>query len=213
MRQKPQQSRSRQMVDSIVEATMQVIAERGVADLTTTHVAQRAGVSVGSLYQYFESKEALLDAVVKRMTAEVQKLIFERIDTLMGQDLRTVTRALLAATFDYADAHRTLFVGVLTHDSQGRTMLAIAELERGFLDAFRLYLLQHHREVSVRNLPAAVFVVFTSAICTGLRFVIADSPGVDREHVIDLLVEAAVACLTRDATPEAPAPAATLPRD
>lgn len=206
MRQKPKQSRSRQMVEAIVEATMQVIEERGVSDLTTTHVALRAGVSVGSLYQYFESKEALLDAVVQRMTAEVQKLIFERINALMGQDLRTVARALLSATFDYADTRRMLFLGVLSSESQKRTMLAIAELERGFIDVFRLYLLQHHREISVRNLPAAVFVVFTSAISTGLRFVGIDSPGVDRETVIEMLVETAVACLTRDAIPASTTP-------
>ncbi|MCI0353744.1 MAG: TetR family transcriptional regulator, partial [Acidobacteria bacterium] len=49
MRKKPQQTRSRQMVKTLVEATARTIAERGLADTTTNHIATRAGVSVGSL--------------------------------------------------------------------------------------------------------------------------------------------------------------------
>jgi len=60
MKKVPTQGRSRQTVDALIEATARTIAERGWPATTTNHIAARAGVSVGSLYQYFRNKDALL---------------------------------------------------------------------------------------------------------------------------------------------------------
>ncbi len=62
-RRMPKQERSRRLVDAIVEAARLVLAENGADALTTVNVAQRAGVSVGSLYQYFAGRDALLFAI------------------------------------------------------------------------------------------------------------------------------------------------------
>ena len=59
-RKAPQQARSSQMVADILEAALRVLAREGAARFTTVRVAEEAGVSVGSLYQYFPNKEALL---------------------------------------------------------------------------------------------------------------------------------------------------------
>ena len=65
-RKTPQQSRSIATVEAIYGATIQVLLKHGADGLTTVHVAQRAGVSVGTLYQYFPNKQALLLAVLER---------------------------------------------------------------------------------------------------------------------------------------------------
>ena len=59
-RKQPQQIRSAELVDAILEAALQVLAKEGAARFTTTRVAEKAGTSVGSLYQYFPNKAALL---------------------------------------------------------------------------------------------------------------------------------------------------------
>lgn len=66
MRKRPKQVRSRALVEALVEATARVLAEEGRARLTTNRVAEVAGVSVGSLYQYFADKEALVAEVGRR---------------------------------------------------------------------------------------------------------------------------------------------------
>jgi AcrR family transcriptional regulator len=56
MRKQPHQARARQRVDALIDAAAQEIADRGLLETTTNHIAARAGVSIGSLYQYFEDK-------------------------------------------------------------------------------------------------------------------------------------------------------------
>jgi AcrR family transcriptional regulator len=65
-RKLPRQARAKATVDAIVEATTQVLLEDGYDRLTTARAAERAGVSVGSLYQYFPNKAALVSAVIDR---------------------------------------------------------------------------------------------------------------------------------------------------
>ncbi|MEM7219426.1 MAG: TetR/AcrR family transcriptional regulator [Pseudomonadota bacterium] len=65
-RRQPRQRRARQTVEAIVEAAARVLIERGPAGLTTNHIAERAGVSIGSLYQYFPNKGAILAALQKQ---------------------------------------------------------------------------------------------------------------------------------------------------
>ncbi len=77
-RKSPVQARSAASVDAILEATIQVLLGVGKERLTTTRVAWRAGVSVGTLYQYFPNKSALLQAVLKRHLNEVTEAV-ERV--------------------------------------------------------------------------------------------------------------------------------------
>ena len=58
-RNEPKQERSRRLVEAILEAAIRVLARDGAAAFTTIRVAERAGVSVGSLYQYFPDKQAI----------------------------------------------------------------------------------------------------------------------------------------------------------
>jgi len=74
-RKSPVQARSAASVDAILAATIQVLLQVGKERLTTTKVARRAGVSVGTLYQYFPNKSALLKAALKRHLDEVTEAI------------------------------------------------------------------------------------------------------------------------------------------
>jgi len=67
-RKNPEQSRSAETVRTILEGAARVLEEQGLAGYTTNAVAERAGVSVGSVYQYFPGKEALTAALVARET-------------------------------------------------------------------------------------------------------------------------------------------------
>jgi AcrR family transcriptional regulator len=84
-------------VDAILEATIQVLLNVGKERLTTTSVALRAGVSVGTLYQYFPNKSALLQAALKRHLAEVTDAVELVCKEQEGRTLREMVTALITA--------------------------------------------------------------------------------------------------------------------
>ena len=96
-RKSPVQARSAASVDAILEATIQVLLKVGKDRLTTTRVSSRAGVSVGTLYQYFPNKSALLQAVLRRHLEEVTGGIEFACKEQRGRTLREMVTALISA--------------------------------------------------------------------------------------------------------------------
>ena len=96
-RKSPVQARSAASVEAILEATIQVLLSEGKARLTTTRVALRAGVSVGTLYQYFPNKSALLKAALKRHLVEVAEAVERVCREQRGNTLEQMATALVTA--------------------------------------------------------------------------------------------------------------------
>jgi AcrR family transcriptional regulator len=111
-RKSPRQQRSQATVEAVLEATIRVLLARGYQGTTTTAVAERAGVSIGSLYQYFPNKDSLMAALVKRHTADAIRCIDEVLQTSSQCDLkdsmRTIIRAGIAAHRLHPALHKIL---------------------------------------------------------------------------------------------------------
>jgi AcrR family transcriptional regulator len=99
-RKKPQQRRSRVTLDTLFEATIQVLLAHGLDKITTIQIADRAGVSVGSLYQYFPNKRALLAAVVKRHVAQVVDATIAACNSVHGETIGQMCATMMAAFVD-----------------------------------------------------------------------------------------------------------------
>lgn len=101
-RKLPKQARSRALVEAVLDATARILVEQGFPATTTNRVAQRAGVSIGSLYQYFPSREALVAAVARRHSERIKASL--ELELAEGApDLETGIAALLHAI---VQAHR-----------------------------------------------------------------------------------------------------------
>jgi AcrR family transcriptional regulator len=99
-RKSPVQARSTASVNAILDATIQVLLKLGKQRLTTSRVALRAGVSVGTLYQYFPNKSALLQAVLKRHLEEVTNAVELACKEQEGATLRQMATAVITAFFE-----------------------------------------------------------------------------------------------------------------
>ncbi len=99
-RKTPQQSRSVATVEAIFDATIQVLLKDGPESLTTVHVARRAGVSVGTLYQYFPNKRALLFAVLERHMVRTVEAVEEACAANHFQPLEVMVDALVNRFID-----------------------------------------------------------------------------------------------------------------
>ncbi|WP_423602171.1 TetR/AcrR family transcriptional regulator [Sphingomonas sp. MS122] len=105
-RKAPRQARSAATIDAIHTATIQVLLAEGVGRLTTTRVAERAGVSIGSMYQYYPHKQALLFAIVERQLQSIMSAMLVAAQHLEGRDVATVAEGLAIAWLDAKTADR-----------------------------------------------------------------------------------------------------------
>lgn len=96
-RKLPRQQRAIAMVEAILDATARILVEQGYAGLNTNAVAQRAGVSIGSLYQYFPSKEALLAALQARHGKDMSAALGSLLDAPAEGGLRAAVARLVRA--------------------------------------------------------------------------------------------------------------------
>jgi AcrR family transcriptional regulator len=172
-RKKPRQQRAQETVSAILEAAAQVFADAGYAEGTTNRIAERAGVSVGSLYQYFPNKNALLVALVDR---EVEDGIHRMAEWVRrAQSAEEGLRPLLAAFVGSMvelhrgnpELHRLLFEEASHPPELHECVLRLEEtLAHGWVS-----ILRRRPEVTVPDADtAAHFLVQTSEALTH-RFV------------------------------------------
>jgi AcrR family transcriptional regulator len=161
-RKKASQDRSRALVDTLVEATARILVREGFDQASTNRIAAKAGVSVGSLYQYFPSKEALVAAVMERHRQELLRVARDTLARAMKLPLEEAVRELVAVAIK---AHRV--------DPNLHRVLAEQIPRTGGLEntetfnqenytLFRAYLEAHRSEIRAVDLEMAAFVCVTS---------------------------------------------------
>ncbi len=110
-RRKPKQARSADLLQAILQAAIQVLAKEGVSRFTTTRVAERAGVSVGSVYQYFPNKASILFRLQSdewRQTTEMMRGILGDMQRPVMERLRMLTHAFIRSECDEAEVRTAL---------------------------------------------------------------------------------------------------------
>jgi AcrR family transcriptional regulator len=149
-------------VDVLVEATARILVSEGYDRASTNRIAAVAGVSIGSLYQYFPSKEALVAAVIDRHAAELAKITRSALLSVAMQPppvaIRELVRVAVEAHRADPKLHRVLTEqiptvgrpdGILGLDPDARVLLTA-------------YLEAHQAELGVRDLNLAAFVCATT---------------------------------------------------
>lgn len=157
-RKSASQQRSRATVEAMLDATARVLVAEGYDRASTNRIAAVAGVSIGSLYQYFPNKEALVGALVARHTREMLQLLRDSLQEVASLDLRSALRELIRAMIA---AHRVDPELHRIFDEQIPRMGQMAEIEAIDREVFALVRswLQHHRgEVRVADLDRATLI-------------------------------------------------------
>ena len=156
------QSRSRLTVEALIEATARILVREGYDRASTNKIAAMAGVSIGSLYQYFPSKEALVAAVIERHTQELSQVVYKALLKVGERPIETGMHELVAAAID---AHRVdpKLHRVLTEEVPRTGRLEnIEAVERYARGIFRDYLEVHRSEIDVADLDLAAFILVTT---------------------------------------------------
>ncbi|HET7505821.1 MAG TPA: TetR/AcrR family transcriptional regulator [Kofleriaceae bacterium] len=111
-RKRPRQQRSRATVDAVLDATARVLVKRGFDGLTTNLVAEAAGVSIGSLYQYFPNKAALVGALIEKHVESMTSLCLAELTRVaqlpMAHAIRSVIEVMIRAHAVSPELHQVL---------------------------------------------------------------------------------------------------------
>jgi len=130
----PRQARAAVTLDAIFEGTLQVLLSAGSARLNTTRVAERAGVSVGTLYQYFPNKQALLFAVLERYLARLMDALEAACLEHRGATAEVMTEAAVKAYLQVKakdpEISRALYIVAIELDARGLVEAAIQRAEQ-----------------------------------------------------------------------------------
>ncbi|WP_312164827.1 TetR/AcrR family transcriptional regulator [Phenylobacterium sp.] len=189
-RKNASQARSRATVDALVEATARILVREGFERASTNRIAAQAGVSIGSLYQYFPGKEALVAAVIARHNRDLMRVTGDALAQVAAAPIETGVRTLVAAAIE---AHRIdpQLHRVLAEQTPRTGALADVELfHREAHGLFRGYLEDHRDELGDLDLDLAAFVCVTSIEALTHTAVI---------HRADILAGDAVATLVDEA--------------
>jgi AcrR family transcriptional regulator len=181
------QKRSQATVEALLDATARVLTTVGYDRASTNRIAATAGVSVGSLYQYFPNKEALVAALVARHNREMLDLLREALKEVASLDLATAIAKLVRAA---VDAHRVDPALHRVFDEQVPRMGQLAKIGALQGETFQLvrsYLEKRRNEISVRDLDSTTSILVTTVEALTHQFVIhrPEAPARDRDRFID----------------------------
>jgi AcrR family transcriptional regulator len=140
---KPKQARAKFTQEALVDAATQVLRAQGYEGFNTNRVAEQAGVSIGSLYQYFPNKQALIEAIVVRHVAVLASTIAASLTQARTLPLGEAMDLLVQATMDvYAsdlDLHRVVHEQIPKHQADAAVDATLAQLTHWVADLLRAH--------------------------------------------------------------------------
>ncbi|MGA8654314.1 MAG: TetR/AcrR family transcriptional regulator [Xanthobacteraceae bacterium] len=158
VRRRPRQRRARQTVEAVLDAVARVLKREGVKAVTTNRIAEVAGVSIGSVYQYFPDKRAIFIALHQRHVEQIDRLVETKLVENATSSLEKLIRAMVEAMIDAHTPDPELYELMLTevpHRAEGTRDFAVR-----VHGAFRLAISARAHELrNGRNLDKVVFVV------------------------------------------------------
>ncbi|KAF2407557.1 DNA-binding transcriptional regulator, AcrR family [Pseudomonas antarctica] len=168
-RKQPQQARSTELVAAILEAAIQVLAKEGATRFTTARVAEKAGVSVGSVYQYFPNKAAILFRLQSdewQQTTQMLRNILDKTDIAPLQRLRTLVHAFIHSECEEAQMRVALNDAAPLY----RDAPEAVEVRAAGQQAFETFMLELLPQVPEQTRALACDLILTTLSSVGKDF-------------------------------------------
>ena len=206
-RRTPRQARAAETAAAILEGAAQILEAGGLAGFTTNAVAERAGVSIGTLYQYFADKNAILVALAKQQVelglADIARALSGEIDPTPEGRVRAMVRAAIHAFRGRQRARKAVMEVVLTQGRYGELMVPVV----AFIAQQGARIGAAPQVVFAAMTPLQLFVMSRAMIGVLRAAVLEDQPFFKSRPFEDELVRLVLAYLG-SVTKEAAAPSA-----
>jgi AcrR family transcriptional regulator len=185
------QERSRATIEALVEATARILVKEGFDKASTNRIAHEAGVSIGSLYQYYPSKEALVAAVIDRHNRALMHVARSVLAEIASQPIEKAVRRLVAVGIEAHRIDPKLHRVLAEQIPRTGRLENVGALDRETLALFRAYLESRRDELRAVDPGLATFVCATTIEALTHNAVL---------HRPDMLSDEAVETLVGEAT-------------
>ena len=190
------QERSRATVDALIEATRRLLVREGFDKASTNRIAQEAGVSVGSLYQYYPGKEALVAAVIDRHNRDLMQVVRAALVEVAALPIEEAIRRLVTVAIDAHRIDPRLHRVLAEQIPRTGRLEKVATFNREYYALVKDYLANHRDEMRAVDLDLAAFVCVTS-IEALTHTAVLHRPDVLSDDAVETLVDEAARLVIR----------------
>jgi AcrR family transcriptional regulator len=203
-RKRPRQARSRRTVGTLLDATETVLRSHGYLGASTNRIARAAGISVGSLYQYFGDKDGLIGAALERALAREAEALAVVADAARGRPLPEGTARVVEAVIESRIGQRALLAVLAEHGLRfgpGTTLQVVSKHQRSHPDPVQRLLAGRRAELCEVPLDTLRFSTSSLLNVSSFAYAVESPPALPSATLSGLLGAAITGHLTRSGTP------------
>lgn len=196
-RKVPQQQRAQFTVDCILKAAESIILKSGYDAATTNNIAEVAGVSIGSLYQYFASKEAIAAALVESAVMNATEVLRDCLIENMAKPLEKSAREIIRTILETRKKYSFIFLRLPREVPKLGRLSRNVTTEKFLYNTIRAYYQHHRTEIKVEDLEVAMFVAEHIIVGSIDAYLDNNAPVVTDDQLVEQLSDAFVKYLTK----------------
>ncbi|MDG5501048.1 TetR/AcrR family transcriptional regulator [Marinobacter sp. BGYM27] len=185
MARKPSQTRAKATVNAIVEAGFIAMAERGPAATTTRQIADIAGVGVGSLYEYFDNKDAIFSVMSERFVADTVALIRPLIPTLVRMPISDAVRELLERFREFLQEGDGRYLNCVQYAITLDFEMYLDPLQTALSELVTQYLMHHPETLQIRSIPTMSYIMIHGGIFAVVRHLTEPNPPISFDELVE----------------------------
>lgn len=188
LRKEPNQSRSQDTMESIVKATAHILEKEGFEKTSTNKIAAKAGVSIGSLYQYFPTKESILALLMdKFMRSEIEmidKVLSEHKSSTLEQTIRSIINASISTKKRNKRFTKIFAQKIFSFNK----MDALKKVDDYMMDQFKIYIKPFEKDIRMENLDMSLWISIQCVKLVPVAIMFQESYDLDDPKMSDELV-------------------------
>ena len=196
MKKRPTQARAKATVKAIVDATALILEKDGYNALTTNEVAEVAGVSIGSLYEYFPGKEAIIAALVKEMVDDGLLVMQTALDQSDTESFDTAMRAWVETLFGIVNNHKKLVRVLIFQIPYLMQIPAVHKVQAELLKIVLTGASRSEQQFQIKVKPEVLYLISSLAGSTLFSLALAPPVGMSTDAILDELSSKIIDWLT-----------------
>jgi AcrR family transcriptional regulator len=189
MPRKPTQKRAMATVEAIVEAGFICVSKRGLEATTTRHIAEAAGIGVGSLYEYFSNKDEIYQLMYERLVGEVGTTIRALVPELVKLPISDAIRRILYSVGALLQQDDRRYLRCARYALQADMKMDMEPLAKLLMEVILQYVMHQPRYMKVRNIPTMNYIFIHGGIYTLMHHLSERNPALSYEALVDGLAD------------------------